>query len=168
MANGQIYITISDKRGEGGAGETPGVPSTRNSKAFDEPSNDFSAVGDYAKHQFFDMIKSNSQKVVNYSINNIGNFTGDYQQQRNASATLSLINAAKNIGMATIAGFKYGGGPYGAAVGAMVAVGGMMINYTMQENANQIAIKQQNRNIDILRDISGLNTLNDGSRGTEN
>ena len=73
MTDGKIYITISDQRGKGGGGG--GEPGTViNSKKQD---NETTALGDYAKHEFFNLIKQNATKIVNYSIGNMGNFSGD-------------------------------------------------------------------------------------------
>ena len=53
MTDGKIYITISDQRGKGGGyGGEPGT--VINSKKQD---NETTALGDYAKHEFFNLIK---------------------------------------------------------------------------------------------------------------
>ena len=61
MTDGKIYVTISDQRGKGGGGggETGTVI---NSKKQD---NETTSLGDYAKHEFFNLIKQNATKIVN-------------------------------------------------------------------------------------------------------
>ena len=118
MTDGKIYITISDQRGKGGG--VGGEPSAViNSKKQD---NETTALGDYAKHEFFNLIKQNATKIVNYSIGNMGNFSGDYLAQTNINATMSNVSTIASYGMAAAAGMSYGG-PLGAAI----AVGVKMV-----------------------------------------
>ena len=59
MTDGKIYITISDQRGKGGGvGGEPGT--VINSKKQD---NETTALGDYAKHEFFNLIDRKSTRL---------------------------------------------------------------------------------------------------------
>jgi len=163
MANndGKIYITISDQRVGGGGGPGPAVPET--------PKEDKTkSLGDYAKHAFFNIIQDTAKKAVNNSINQIGNYTGDYYAQRQVQISIGALEKIGNLGMSFFAGTTITGTMAGGIVG-LIATGAMMgVNYGLEEFNNRVAIARNNREISYLKDVSGLNTLKDGSRGTEN
>lgn len=155
MDEGKIYITISDTRG-GGKTPTPKEPKEEKEK---------NLLGDFLKHKFFNMVEDQAKQMVNYTIGNIGNFTGDYQVQREietsmrvANMGVSLVTAFK-VGMTATGGNILGGV---AAVGFMVASQG--INIALQEHANKVSNRNQNYNIEQLRNISGLDALTNGGR----
>ena len=138
MAKGsKIYITISDKRGSGTIGQ-----SDTGAKTTEEEKED-KALSKYLQHQFFATIKSQTKQAVRYAVNNIGNFTGDYQTQRQMQSVVSLADF-------------------------MVDLGTSAINLAEQNSIGRVENKRLNYTIDILRQRSGLDTLTDGSRGTEN
>lgn len=167
MNDGKIYIVITNKY-QGGDG-------TPNDEMSENKSESQSSIGKYATHRFFNFMEQQATKVVNYSINNIGNFTGDYQAQRDVQASIGLLNRLMNLGNAAVqgalAGAKAGGG-YGAAIGAaiglIVGVGSEAVSVALESNSFYIQQKKANREINILKERSGLNSLMDGSRGTEN
>ena len=155
---GKIYITISDER-NGNAG------GTNNNSNNDDDNN---IISDYAKHQFIHLIKSQVLSTIQYSINNIGNSTGNYVEQREVSFAYEQLNNLIGIGVAAFAGFKYTGSPIGAAVGAGVAIVASIANMARSYNTASISNKKQNYEIEQLRKRAGLNSYIDNSRGTEN
>lgn len=153
----KLYITISDKRGEGGGG---GVDSEKEK----EKEND--TLGRYAEHEVFHFLKSTASKTINYSISNIGNFTGDYITQRKVNMCKDALDSAVSIGMTTLVGSKYG--PAGAVIGFVVGVASEFTGSIFEDISNRADNVKANYNIEQLRERVGLNTLIDGSRGTEN
>ena len=159
----KIYITISDKRGSGTIGQSDTGAKTT------EEEKEEKALSKYLQHQFFATIKSQTKQAVRYAVNNIGNFTGDYQTQRQMQSVVLLADFMVDLGTSAYTGFKLSGGN---PVGAMVAVGINLatsaINLAEQNSIGRVENKRLNYTIDILRQRSGLDTLTDGSRGTEN
>jgi len=166
MADENIYITITDapitslmggvSAGNGGSQNIGGGEENANSSLT-------SSTSGFVTHQFFNFVQNQAKQIANYSINNIGNFTGNYQTQRQVSEMLSIAGKFKNIGLATLGGFKVGG-PVGAVAAGIISVASMAIGDFMQYNSTLVQTQQQNREISILRNISGLDTLNNGSR----
>lgn len=163
--NNQLYITITDKRGEGGGGTIPTPTPTSTSSVKDDEKND-SLLRRYAEHEMFHLVKGTTVKAVNYSISNIGNFTGDYIEQKQINEIKGVVSKLTTIGVSTLAGAKYG--IVGAAVGFAVGVGSVFVDYIFDDMSNRNSIARNNLNIRMLRDRVGLNTIYDGSRGTEN
>lgn len=158
MSDGKIYITISDTRyGSGGgvSSDTPGAT---------ENDDKESVLSKYARHRFFNMIESNAKQFVNYSVNNIGNFTGNYQAQRDAQATLSAANFLINLGTSMYAGAKMTKSWVGAVVAGAITIAQTGINFGYQMYSDILENKRTNRNIDIMRTRLGLEGLTDGSR----
>lgn len=156
MADGKIYITISDERIQNKTGGTGGG-SSKSEESEKEKENK------WLDHEMMHFIKAQAQQMANYALNNIGNFTGDYQTQREIQASLSMIGVISNIGISAIAGFKYAG-VGGAIVGAGISIASQGINFALSEATAQVQIKKQNYEIERMRDISGLNGLTNGSR----
>jgi len=155
----KLYITITDKRPSGEK-----IPTNPNGqKSDDEDDGLFSRA---VEHQMFHFVKSQTMQAVNFQINNIGNFTGDYITQRKVSRIKSGITAVVDIGMTTLAGSKYG--PIGAAVGFVIGVMGATATAVYENETNLIENRRVNYSLEQLRERAGLNQLNDGSRGTEN
>lgn len=150
--NGQIYITISDKR-EGPIVPTPSppspVPTPGVPKEIKQNNNNIMV------HQLRNWLINETKQIVNTSIANIGNFTGNYQSQRNVNNVISTGNLMTGL-VASAAMF----GPIGFAM----AAGAVAVNYGLSEYTGHFANKKQNREISILRDISGLNSLTNGGR----
>ena len=155
----KLYITISDERG--GDGPTP-MPQPEGAK-----KKDSNALGRYAEHQMFHLIKQQATQAVNYAIANIGDLTGDYIAQRKVNVAKQAISGVMQVGEATLAGAGVGGW-VGAIIGFVV--GG--ISLVTSSVYNEIEARKNNRiaNLEIaqLRDRAGLNAVYDGSRGTEN
>lgn len=164
MADGKIYITISDKRGEGPG--TPDTPKPKNPKP-SQTDNSSDLLNDYLKHTFFNFVTSEAKQVVTSGIANIGNFTGDYVSQQQVQNAVSNTMKIASIFMSAKAGFvASGGNPIGALAGAAVAIVGQGINAVIQDAAYGKQIQKQNYQIEILRNRSGLNSSIDGNRGT--
>ncbi len=157
--DGKIYITISDRRFGSNKAEADEQNKTDKEKDKDN------SLADYAVHQFFNLINSQTKQAVNYTIGNIGNFTGNYITQQHVNEALNFVNAGKNIAMAAFAGARYG--PYGALLGAAIATIGTGVNYGLEEFSNMLENSRQNRAINQLRTRAGLNSTNNGSRGTD-
>ena len=159
--DGKIYITISDRR----FGSNVAEADEQNKIDKTKEDKKESTLQDFAKHRFFNFIESQAKQAVNYSISNIGNFTGDYVGQQHIQDAINIINTMSNIGVAALAGAKYG--PLGAAIGAGIAIAGTGINMSLQYIAGYSQNVLQNRQIAQLRTRAGLNSTNNGSRGTE-
>jgi len=159
MADGKIYITITD---EPVGGTTP-KPDTPTPKPDSNNENKNSLFGDFAKHQFFNFVESQAKQFISYSIGNIGNFTGNYQTQRQIQETLKIGNMAKNIGMAALSGAMTFGLP-GALIAGGIAIASTAINLIYEDHSLTVQTKQQNREIAMMRQLSGLDGLTNGSR----
>ena len=160
MANdGKIYITISDKR----FGRNKAEADAQNDQ--DKEKEKSSPVKDYITHKFRNLIESQAKQAVSYTISNIGNFTGDYIKQAQVSNAVQLINFGIEFGTALAAGAKYGGP--GVAVAAAVFLIGKGISTGEQVYADYVENRKQNLAIDQLRTRAGLNSANNGSRGTD-
>ena len=162
MANdGKIYITISDRRFGSNVAE---ADAQNKQDKQDQDKGDI--IGDYAKHQFFSLIKSQAKSAVNYSISNIGNFTGNYVAQQHIQDAMQITNFAIGVGTSAIAGFKMAG-----LAGAAIAIGtqiiGAGISNAQQYYAGLVENKRQNNDILQLKTRAGLNSTNNGNRGTE-
>lgn len=162
MANdGKIYITISDRR----FGKNKAEADEQNNLDKEKEKKD--PLKDFAKHKFFNFIEAQAKQAINYSVNNIGNFTGDYVTQQQTQDAVSILSDLADIGVAAFAGFKYSGSPYGALIGAGIAVAGKAINKAQQLAVGYAQNEIQNRQIAQLRTRAGLNSINNNSRGTE-
>lgn len=154
----KIYIVITDQRPDGNNG-------ANGSRQQDDDNRN--SIKRYAEHQFYNFIKSESQTAVNYTINNIGNFTGNYQVQREVQNVVKHANGLVSLGESAIYGASIGG-LAGAGIAVGVSLVSSLINFGLESYAIGVAEKKTNYAIEQLRARSGLNTLNDGSRGTEN
>ena len=157
MANGKLYITITDDR-EGGNG-TP-TPNPVGSEKKDD------TLGRYVEHEMFHLVKQQALQAVNYSLANIGNFTGNYTTQRKVNEAKQVISGVMRVGMSTIAGAKYGW--VGAVVGFVAGSASLVADTAYSVNSDYIENRKSNYEIQQLRERSGLNAAYDGSRGTEN
>lgn len=159
MADGKIYITISETRGGGANPHPTPIPG--------ENREDKNMLGDFIQHRFFNLVENQAKQAVNYTISNIGNFTGDYITQTHVSDAIRIMSGLASIGMSAWAGFRVGGG-----VGALVAIGvdvaGKVITAGEQIYAGYVQNVRQNKAIAQLRSRAGLNDTHNGSRGTEN
>ena len=159
--DGKLYIIISDKRDDdGNGGNTPADTTQKDSNKKSSQS--------IITHQFYNFITSQAKQFVNYNIQNIGNFSGDYITQRRVNEAIQGLNITMNIGGAFISGTMMTGNPLVGAAFATIAIAGTAINAMYQSHTQRIQNAKTNYNIDQLRRRSGLNTYIDGSRGTEN
>lgn len=162
--NDKLYIIITDKRGD----ETPVEPTpVQPKKPFETPMEDNSLLGRYAEHEFFHLIKENINRGANFAINNIGNITGDYISQRGVNEAKQLVSGLTGVAMSTIAGFKIGG-QAGAIVGFIAGTASALSDSYFEYAQKTINTAKANLEIKELRNRTGLNTIYDGSRGTEN
>ena len=162
MANdGKIYITISDKR----FGQNKAEADEQN-KLDKQKDSDNKGIESFLQHKFFNIVESQAKQAISYSIANIGNFTGDYVSQQHMSDAVSIVNFLVDIGVSAAAGAKMGGW-----VGALVAVGATTltkgISFAESIYAGNIQTARTNRDIAQLRSRAGLNSTNNGNRGTE-
>ena len=163
--DGTIYITITDERGSGGGGATPKPTPTPKDveKQAQENSDNNSALGEYARVSFYNFVNAQAQQFVNYAIGNIGNFTGDYNKQRQVQQMVTVGNTLKSIGMSVAAGVTMGGAVGGIIAGA-IAVTTQAVNFAYSEYSNNFAVAKQNRELTQLRKLTGLDSLTNGSR----
>ena len=166
--DGKIYITISDERGKniGGISSTGQNGSAKKIITTKEDTAN-SLLNSYAMHELFTFTKQQVSKAVNYSLSNIGNFTGDYATQRKVNAGLEAVGTAAGIGLATWQGFKRGG-VKGALIGFAIGTLATGISSALQNKSQINENDRANYQIEQLRERAGLKTLKDGSRGTEN
>lgn len=156
-SDGKIYITISDAR----TGEI--IKDT--DKILPKGKGQLSAentFGEFARHQFFNLIEKEAKQMVNYTIGNIGNFTGDYNAQRQVNYAKSVTSSAMSILGGAAVGSQFG--VPGAIIGAYSVIMAQAANFGLQLHSENIAIRKQNYNISQLRQLSGLDGLTNGSR----
>lgn len=146
MSDGKIYITISDKRSRDTAPESP-VKTTTTDKKQDNNS--------WLAHKAMNFLEGQVKQFINYSIGNIGNFTGDYRTQQNISQCVSL---GKQLGSIGLTGLLLGPEVMG------IALAGTIINTGYQTFSSYVSNQKQNREIEHLRELSGLSGLTNGSR----
>lgn len=162
MADGKIYITISDKpAGTGGGGGT---------ETKKKEKTQMSTSG-YIMHELRNFVTEQAKTMVSYTIGNIGNFTGDYETQREVEYLTKAVSVAKNITFAAIGGANAAAavgvsGATGGWIGVALAVASMGVNFALGEVAAAKTFKRQNYDINQLRKLSGLNISLDGGRGT--
>lgn len=147
MNDGKIYITISDKRGTGD-GVIPEAPEQQKQKK-EQPSQ-----WNYFKDSFVRFAEQQAMQAINYTVSNIGNFTGNYLAQQNTQAAVSAIKQAVGI----VSAFAVN------PIAGAIAVASTAINFGYSEYTANYNNRKQNREIAILRERSGLDTLTNGSR----
>lgn len=167
MANdGRINIIITEgDMPSGGGGQGSGGKGTTDSSS----TNKITKFDRYIAHRTIHALESEAKKIINHQISTYGLRTGDYITQNNVQQSINLAFKAISIGTSAWTGFKASGGsPIGAAVGAGVGLALNITNTVFEFIDFDRKIRYQNSNINLLRERSGLNSLNDGSRGTEN
>lgn len=162
MTDGKIYIYVTDKMPE-----TVGATTKATAGGSSKDKQDSELLSHWARAKLLGTMKGVATSCVNYSLNNIGNFTGDYITQTNVDNALNNLNNIANIGLTALAGFKIAG-PIGAVIGGSLALINSGVNSALNIRSMQIANNKINYEIQQLKVRSGLNTLLDGSRGTEN
>lgn len=163
MADGKIYITISDRRDDSGG--TPGVPEPNNFP-IEKSNGDKVSLKTYSLNLISNTLKSNSRKLISYSVNNYGNLTGDHFAQRDIQNAIQLATVFTEIGTSFATGTAIGGPGVGLLVATLDA-GTKLLNYEISEFGRQREIEKNNREISIIRKISGLDNLTNGGRGTK-
>ena len=107
-----------------------------------------------------------STTYISFLVSNIGNFTGDYVTQQHVSDAMHVLNFVMDIGTAAGAGAASGGW-VGAAVGVALTITSKGITMGQEAYASWVEGARQNRDIAQLRSRAGLNSTNNGNRGTD-
>jgi len=97
-----------------------------------------------------------AKKMVQFSVSNIGNFSGDYVMQRNVQQAMSIVGDIVSIGVGAAAG---------GVVGAVGAMTGVLINNMLESIGIAQNIKKENYQSNFIKERGG-DVYNDGSRGT--
>lgn len=162
--NGKLYIIITDKPEiQTSTTETQTTTTSVSNRKIQSTSGNDSSVASFATHEFYHFMKSTATEIVNWSISNIGNFTGDYVKQANVQKTINLASKVAGIGMAVASGAQVAG-PWGALIAGTIAVAGTAISIGLEDRANAFQAYKTNREISQLRELSGLNPLTNGGR----
>lgn len=155
MADGKIYITISDSRRGSGSGVSNDADNT------EEKENPLSK---YARHRFFNFAEGQAKQFVNYTVGNIGNFTGNYIEQSEVQGMIRNISFLVNLGTAIYSGVKMTKSWVGGVIAGAISIGSQAINFGYQEYTETVMNRRTNRNIEMMRNRLGLQGLIDGSR----
>ena len=161
---GKIYIIVTNKLPGGSSGEAAIATEAKS----EESTRDNSLLKHYAMNKFISTVENTTRNAINFGLNNIGNFTGNYILQQQISDTRMFLNSLAGIGMAAWAGFKASGSGWGALIGAGVEIMNQTISKIESLSLINLQQRQTNYNIAQIRERSGLNGKIDGSRGTEN
>ena len=162
MAEGKnkLYITISDERGGG-------TPTPQPSGSVKKEKEEIGIIGRYFEHEMFHLVKQQVTQSVNFALSNIGNFTGDYITQTRVNEAKQFVDGFVTIGNATIAGASVAQGA-GAIIGFIASTASLMTQGYYQDKLKRNEVSKMNYEIAQLRERAGLNSILDGSRGTEN
>lgn len=139
-------IEIIIRQGGHGSGDK------KDKKKKDKKKKEF----DTATHYLLNALQSNVKSIINYSISNYGNMTGNYIGQAQINASLEIASTLGTIGLATA---KYGAFGF---IGATLTVG---VNKGLQVFSHYIDVQKANTQASFMRERSG-NSLNNGSAGT--
>ena len=169
MADGKIYITISDSRGGSGNGLEPVVTPEK----LKEPKENSAAIelSRYLMHRMLNYAEQQSIAFINEAIGSIGDFTGNYVLQSHVNTAKQALNAlvsdVSRIGSAAAIGAQYGGG-YGAIIAAAAEATRIgfektigQIKYDVKTALKYNAEKYQSEQTKIRLGLSGINN---GSR----
>ena len=155
MANDKLYITISNKSGVNGSGD-----SDSKKKKEKDPASEFKS---YLVHQSLDLIKSKTLSAIDKAVNRIGTFKGDYISSREAQYALSMVKQTSSIISSAVAGATIGGG-IGAIAGATFAFSSILVDNVQDLIDYNHAYNMQQYEIDLIRQRSGLNSTTNESR----
>ena len=160
--DGKIYIVITRQKPSGptGVGSGDADPDKK------QPSGTDSLFAHWARQRLLDTTRSLAKSTIMYGLSNVGNFTGNYMAQAQINNSVHALSGIASLGMTALAGFKVGG-PVGAAIATGLAIVNQTAQWVMGTYSGVIENQKTNYEIARLRDRSGLNTLLDGSRGTE-
>lgn len=157
--DGRLYITISKQKPSNKVSDD----SSGNGEAKDSVS-----LKTFAANQLANLITRETKKSLNYAISNVGTFTGDHRLQQDVQEAFAVGEAVSQVGMAFVSGTLLTENPIGGLITATINVAGQITNYGLSEQQAIFAVKRNNYEIEQLRNVSGMNALKDGSRGTEN
>lgn len=165
-ADGKIYIVITDKL-PGGTQPSPGSAPTQGGDRSDGPGGEL--LKHWARDRLINTAKHAAVSSVMYTLENIGNFTGDYITQTHVNDSISNLKGIIGIGSAALSGFLVtGGNPIGAVLGATLSVINTGVSSIERIHSVRVQNRKVNYEIEQLRDRVGMNAVLDGSRGTEN
>ena len=156
--DGKIYIIVTDKLPNGG-GEP--IRGSDNKQDKDKKEN---SLLKYSQHRFFNFIESQTKQFINFESNNIGNLTGNYVAQREVQANIKAAGTLMNMANATAQAVITTGSLAAGFITAGIMIAGAVISYEQQEKVNQMAFKQQNYELSMLKNRSGLYALDNESR----
>lgn len=162
MSDGKIYIYVTGEPPASSGGAT-----VDNGGATQSKTNDKNLLTHWAKDKIISTTKNIATTSINYSLSNIGNFTGDYITQAHVNDCLKALGTLESIGGSALAGAMIGG-PIGAVLGASIGLINATVSNALAVNTQRIMNNKMNYEIAQLRSRAGLNTTLDGSRGTEN
>jgi len=161
--DGKIYITISETPVGNGGGTTPTPQPTPPAPSPKPQETSEEKALKWEQQQLFDFAKGQVKQMVNYTLGNIGNFTGDFYTQRSINDHLQVGSTLLNIGNSAINGLKMGG-VQGMGIGLLVATSSVAVNMVLGDISKAVENKKRNRDIEMIRNLSGLNVLTNGSR----
>lgn len=165
-ADGKIYIVITDKMPDGARSGLGSAP-TQDGDRSDGPGGEL--LKHWARDRVISTTKHAATSYVMYTLENIGNFTGDYITQTHINDSISNLKGIMGIGSAALAGFTVtGGNPIGAVIGATLSVINTGVSSIERIHSARVQNRKVNYEIEQLRDRVGMNAVLDGSRGTEN
>lgn len=139
-------VRIRVETGQATAGDGREIQETAGKGKADAKTVALSLLG----HQAINTTK----QILNYSISNIGNFTGNTVMQENVQAITGIMGDIASIGMATASG---------GWVGFAIATVGIATKYTLEAVSTQIQQRKDNNQSRFILDRSGNSTMN-GSR----
>ena len=144
--------------GQGGLPESVSVPATIDNTSSSKTikSKKESKSGNALGYAFYDIAKTQLTTIINHSISNYGNMTGDYIGQQNINTYLGIGMDFVGIALAGVAG---------GAIGMLAATVGFSVKKGLSVYDEYIAINKQNTQASFMRERSG-NSLNNGSAGT--
>lgn len=142
-------IKIRIEKGEETAGDGQELQEKSNKKKEDK----FNAAITLVAHQAL----NDAKKVLNYSVNNIGNFTGDYTKTESIQEIISGVGDIASVAVGFAA----------SPVAGIIAISGVVLSKTFETISYFQDQKHKQIEQEFLLERSGNSLLN-GSRGTEN
>ena len=161
MSDGKIYIVITEDLPKEKQVASKGGSQTSQKNNQDDLTNHL------ANSQIISAISNVLMQQANYQISNVGNLVGDYITQTHINDSMNNLGKIASIGASIMAGM-YKWGLTGGITMATIGVLGALQQNWRQIHTNQLKNTELNYEIAQLRDRAGLNSLKDGSRGTEN
>ena len=184
MADGKIYITISDTRGGSGVGLSNGIVAPKSSEKSGGASA-FNDLSSFVVHKVLSDTVSIVNNAANDVLDNIGTFTGSYILQTAVNiarqATATAVKTTTTIVGTALSGMNIGsvGGPVGMGVGAAIGVvlgGASVVVESLYESTisigksvatTSLSFIRNNYQLRQTRDRLGLGTTTSNSRTGE-